>query len=221
MMRVTFMSARGAWNASAFDSIVLDHRQRAERDVPMTGVRGTQFEIALPASVTLRGGDALVLDDGRLIEIVAAPEELSEARHADPRIFARLAYHIGKAGLAAEIQDKRIRYSRNSATDDALRTLGARVLHIEAPLEPDTGAFEAPHTAPAPAAHSHDHGHDHKHGHEHDHDHKHDHGRTHEKALGHGHKHEHVQHSDHEHADKHKHQHAHDHDDKHDHGHKH
>lgn len=194
MMRVTFMSARGAWNAAAADSVVLDHRQRAERGLPLKGVRGTQFEIALPADMRLRGGDALVLDDGRLIEIVAAPEELSEARHADPRIFARLAYHIGKAGLAVEIQDKRIRYSRDSATDDLLRTMGARILHIEAPLEPDTGVFEAPPVA-APAAHKHDHEHAHGADHKHDDDHKH----------GGDHKHNHAGHGEHGHAHKHNH----------------
>ncbi|MBM3606830.1 MAG: urease accessory protein UreE [Alphaproteobacteria bacterium] len=212
MQRISFMSSRGAWSAAASDTIVLDHRQRAERNVPLTGVNGTQFEIALPADAALRGGDALVMDDGKLIEIVAAPELLAEARHADARIFARLAYHIGRSGLATEIQPKRIRFARNAALEETLKTLGAKVLHIEAPLEPDTGAFEAPQDAPAIAAHDHHHGHHHDHGqkHDHGHDHKHDH-------HSHDHKHAH----DHKHGHDHKHDHGHDHDHKHDHGHKH
>ncbi len=245
MNRASFMSSRGAWNAAAADTIVLDHRQRSERNIPLTGVRGTSFEIALPASVSLRGGDALVLDDGRLIEIVAAPEEIAEARlpaelASDARLFARLAYHVGKAGLAVEIQARRIRFSRNDALEHVLRTMGARIVHIEAPLEPDTGAFEPPATKPA-AVHDHGHhghahhDHDHKHGHKHEHAHghalAHEHGPDCDTDCGHDHKqdaahdHSHAGHKHDEHKqDEHKHdehKHAHDHGHGHGHPHKH
>ena len=222
MHRISFMSSHGAWRATAADTIVLDHRQRAGRHTPLKGVNGLEFEIALPDSVHLRGGDALVMDDGRLIEVVAAPEELAEARHADPRIFARLAYFAGKSGLAAEIQPKKIRFVRNEELEEQLKKLGAKILHIESPLEPDTGEFEEPQTAPAKAGHGHQHGHDHKHdhhghhdhghkhdhGHDHSHDHRHDHDHAHKHDHGHDHKHEHHGHK-HDHHD-HKHDHAHD-----------
>ena len=45
----------------------------------------------LPDAVILQNGDALVLDDGRLVEIVAAPEELAELRCADVMQLARIA----------------------------------------------------------------------------------------------------------------------------------
>jgi len=40
----------------------------------MTGTRGLEFLLDLENAIALRGSDALVLEDGRLIEVVAAAE---------------------------------------------------------------------------------------------------------------------------------------------------
>jgi urease accessory protein len=215
MIRANFISTKGAWQATPADSIVLDYEGRHRRRVAMTGTRGTEFLLDLPDAVVLRGGDALILEDGRLIEIIAAPEPLAEVRCADPRQLARVAYHVGNRHAQAEILANRIRVRRDHVLEDMVRGLGAKVAHIEAPFEPDTGAYEA-----ADEGHSHSHkGHDHK-GHDHK-NHAHDH-------HDHGHKHEHGAHA-HAHDDAccddpaHKHEHAHEgHDHKaHDHGHSH
>ncbi len=203
MIRANFISAKGAWQATAADTIVLDYEGRHRRRVAMTATRGTQFLLDLPEAVALRGGDALILEDGRLIEIIAAPEELAEIRCPDARQLARVAYHIGNRHVQAEIMAKGIRIRRDHVLEDMVRGLGAKVMHIEAPFEPDTGAYEAPEAAHVHHGHAH-HGHDHHahdhHAHEHvehvhgpdcghDHDHKHDH--KHEAhAHGHGHKHD-------------------------------
>jgi urease accessory protein len=215
MIRANFISTRGAWQATAADTIVLDYEGRHRRRVTMTGTRGTEFLLDLPEAVALRGGDALILEDGRLIEIVAAPEELAEVRCGDPRQLARVAYHIGNRHVQAEILDNRLRMRRDHVLEDMVRGLGAKVSHIEAPFEPDTGAYEP--VAQAKHAHKghahHDHGHDHhdhkghdhaahKHGHEHgddcgcDHEHGHDHkDHKHEDKPAHAHDHKHGAHS--------------------------
>jgi urease accessory protein len=232
MIRANFISTKGAWQATPADTIVLDYEGRHRRRVAMTGTRGTEFLLDLPEAVALRGGDALILEDGRLIEIVAAPEALAEIRCADPRQLARVAYHIGNRHAQAEILANRIRVRRDHVLEDMVRGLGAKVAHIEAPFEPDTGAYEAPEATHSHShkGHSHDHhGHDH-HGHDHhNHDHKgHDHGHDHKHAHG---KHEHGHHAhdencgcdgDHAHAGHdHKHEHKHDHAHGHSHGHAH
>jgi urease accessory protein len=219
MIRANFISTKGAWQATPADTIVLDHEGRHRRRVAMTGTRGTEFLLDLPETVALRGGDALILEDGRLIEIIAEPEALAEVRCTDPRQLARVAYHIGNRHAQAEILANRIRMRRDHVMEDMVRGLGAKVAHIEAPFEPDTGAYEAPEEA-----HTHDHkGHDHKgrahkhdaHGHDHGHDHGHKHGHDH-KHEGHAHAHDESCGCDDEHA--HKPGHAHDdHDHKHDH----
>ena len=172
MIRANFISQKGAWQATPADTIVLDYEGRHRRRVTMTGTRGVEFLLDLPEAVALRGGDALILEDGRLVEIIAAPEDLAEVRCADPRQLARVAYHIGNRHVQAEILANRIRIRRDHVLEDMVRGLGAKVAHIEAPFEPDTGAYEPQEAhAHSHAAHAHK-GHDHKH---HDHDHGHDH----------------------------------------------
>lgn len=217
MIRANFISQKGAWQATPADTIVLDYEGRHRRRVTMTGTRGVEFLLDLPEAVALRGGDALILEDGRLVEIIAAPEELAEVRCADPRQLARVAYHVGNRHVQAEILANRLRIRRDHVLEDMVRGLGAKVAHIEAPFEPDTGAYE-PQDAPvhSHAAHAHK-GHDHKH-HDHDHDHDHDHGHKH-AAPAHGEKgHVHDEHCGHDHGHDHKgHDHKHD---THDHAHK-
>lgn len=230
MIRANFISTSGAWQAKAADSVVLDYDERHRRRVTMKGVRGTEFLLDLPDAVHIRGGDALVLEDGRLIEVVAAPEALAEIRSGDARLLVRLAYHIGNRHAPAEILAKAIRIRRDHVLEDMVKSLGAKVAHIEAPFEPDGGAYEAPAQAPHSHGHGHahhgpDHGHKHGHGHshhEHDHahDHKHDEHCTDEtcEVQGHDHSHGHK-HEAHDHGDKH--DHDHDHGQKHGHAHDH
>ena len=74
------------WSETPADTVVLDFDDRHRRRMAMTGTRGLAFLLDLESAVTLRGGDALVLDDGRLIEVVAAPEPLAEIR--EPGLFS-------------------------------------------------------------------------------------------------------------------------------------
>ena len=201
MIKANFISNKGSWQAKAADTIVLDYEGRHRRRVVMQGVRGTEFLLDLPEAVILRNGDALVLEDGRLVEIVAAPEELAEGRCGDARQLARVAYHLGNRHVNVEVLANRLRIRRDHVLEDMVRGLGAKVAHIEAPFEPDSGAYEA---AEAHGHHVHGHNHKHDHGHKHDHAHDHDHGHKHDH---HHHDHDHKHGHDHDH---HGHKHAHD-----------
>jgi urease accessory protein len=198
MIKANFVSPKGAWQAKPADTIVLDFDERHRRRIAMTGTHGLEFLLDLPETVMLRGGDALVLEDGRLIEIVAAPEELSEIRVGEPRDLARLAWHLGNRHLPVQILANRIRIRRDAIIEDMARGLGAKIARIEAPFDPEGGAYAGPeveetHVHGPGCGHDHHdhHGHDHHahdhHGHDHDkHDHDHhDHGHAH----GHDHKH--------------------------------
>ncbi len=131
----------------------------------MTGVRGLAFLLDLPEAVMLRAGDGLALDDGRIVEVVAAPEKLAEIRAADAAALVRLAWHLGNRHLPTEMLKKSLRIRRDTVIEDMARGLGANVVEIEAPFNPEGGAY----VAGAPAD---DHDHDHDHG-AHDHDHAH------------------------------------------------
>jgi urease accessory protein len=100
-----------------------------------------------------------------VIEVVAAPEPLIEARAADLAHLARLAWHLGDRHVPAQLFANRFRVRREPAIESLLRSLGAKLAAIEAPFEPEGGAYESAHRH----AHGHEHGHDHAHDHGHHH----------------------------------------------------
>ena len=175
----------GQWSGEPADTVVLDYDERYRRRFAMTGVRGLGFLLDLPEAVMLRAGDGLKLEDGRIVEVVAAPESLAEIRGADPAALTRVAWHLGNRHLPTELTKRSLRIRRDPVIEDMARGLGAIVVAIEAPFNPEGGAYVR---AAGGQEHDHDHGDDHGHHHDHDHDH-HDH--DHEHGHGHGHDHNH------------------------------
>jgi urease accessory protein len=216
MIRATQVLGQHRWTHAAADTVVLDFDDRHRRRMAMTGTRGLEFLLDLENAVALRGGDALVLEDGRLIEVVAAAEPLLEIRGADPLHLVRVAWHLGNRHLPTQIMPKGLRIRRDHVIEAMVKGLGARIIEIEAPFDPEGGAYASSH-AHAPEAHAHAHAHSsHAHAHaeahahsSHDHDHGH-----HDHHGGHDHhhsdRHHHDEHCDHDHHH-HDHSHAHDH----------
>jgi len=193
MICATQVRPAGQWREAAADTVVLGFDDRHRRRMAMTGTRGLAFLLDLAEAVALRGGDALVLEDGRLVEVVAAPEPLVEIRGSDPQHLVRVAWHLGNRHLPTQIVGRGLRIRRDHVIEDMVRGLGARLIEIEAPFDPEGGAY----AGGAAQAHGHEaaHGHAH-HGHAHDH-----HGHGH-----HGHDHDHGHHGHgHSHAHDHKH----------------
>jgi len=153
-------------NRPVADTVILDYAQRNAQKLTVTGAKGGVIEIDLHQPVLLRTDDLLVLDDGSLVEVVAAPEPLIEARLADVAGLARLAWHLGDRHVAVQMLPNRMRARRDSAIENLLTSLGAKLVMIEAPFEPEGGAYAQQANA-ACDHHDHDHSHDNGHGHEH------------------------------------------------------
>jgi urease accessory protein len=201
MIRATEVRGQYRWTETPADTVVLDFDDRHRRRMAMTGTRGLEFLLDLENAVALRGGDALVLEDGRLVEVVAAPEPLVEIRGADPQHLVRIAWHLGNRHLPTQIMGKGLRIRRDHVIEEMVKGLGARVIEIEAPFDPEGGAYAAAH-----AAHDHGHGHTgHDHAHDH-HDHAHHHGDPRHHHDDHHHHDEHCDH-EHHHGDTHAHEH--------------
>jgi urease accessory protein len=168
MKRAHEVKAAGHWDsAKAVDQITLDAHDRHRRRVVLTGEGGTTFLLDLPEATALHDGDGLVLDDGAVVRIVSRPELLIEIAAADAHELARLAWHIGNRHIDVQIVGNRLRLRRDHVIEDMLRGLGARLSPIEAPFDPEHGAYR----------HHHDgHGHDHAHGPDHHRGQGHDHG---------------------------------------------
>jgi urease accessory protein len=189
-VRATQVRGQHRWTEAAADTVVLDFDDRHRRRMAMTGTRGLEFLLDLESAIALRGGDALVLDDGRLVEVVAAPEPLVEIRGSDPQHLVRLAWHLGNRHLPTQIMPKGLRIRRDHVIEAMLKGLGARVIEIEAPFDPESGAYAGGHGHAAEsdthghAAHDHSHGHDDRHHHDEGHHH-------HDEHCGHDHHHGH------------------------------
>ena len=173
---VSVISAGAAGAAVPFDKAVLPHDERHLRRRVIETAVGDKVLVDLPEPVALNDGDRLVLEDGRQLEIVAAPEEVYDIRARDTVHLTEIAWHIGNRHLAAAIEAGRILILRDHVIKAMLEGLGATVSEVSQPFSPVRGAY---------SGHGHDHGHSHghddhdHHDHDHSHDHHHDHGHHH------------------------------------------
>ena len=158
MIRATKVAPLATWSDAPLDSVVLGFDDRHRRRLMMQGVRGTTFLLDLADAIALRGGDALVLDDGSLVEIVAAPEPLAEISGTDAAVV-RIAWHLGNRHLPVQLVGRKLRIRRDHVIEAMVEGLGGRLREIEAPFDPEGGAYAG--------GHDHGHGHGHDHGHHH------------------------------------------------------
>ena len=93
----------------------------------------------------LRGGDILRSECGRTVEIQAAPESISLVTSDDPWELARVAYHLGNRHVWVEVGRHQLSYLHDHVLDDMVRQLGSKVTVLEAPFEPEAGAYAEHH----------------------------------------------------------------------------
>jgi len=166
-------------------SVVLDWdtRQKSRFDAEDSAQR--RLGVFLPRGQVVRGGDALVAEDGSLIKVIATPQPVMVVRacaeHGSAFDLLRAAYHLGNRHVPLELQPDRLQLEPDHVLGDMLRQMHLIVTEELAPLEPESGAY----AAQAAHGHGHDHEHEHEHDHGHDHGHQHaqEHGRT--QAAGH------------------------------------
>jgi urease accessory protein len=157
-----------------------DVRQKSRFDA--TDSAGRVLGIFLPRGTLVRGGDVLVAEDGSLIRVVAAPQEVLRitacTQHGSPFDLTRAAYHLGNRHVPIELQPDHLKIEPDHVLADLLRAMHMTVVTVQEAFEPEGGAYSSQghaHAAHAHAGHTHgahDHGHDHTHC---DHDHPHAH----------------------------------------------
>jgi urease accessory protein len=142
MKRASHIRSVGHWNANdAVDRVVLDADERHRRRVVLTGERGTIFLLDLPHATALRDGDGLVLDDGAIVRVAGKPEPLLEVAAASAHELARLAWHLGNRHTDVQVAGDRLRIRRDHVLEAMLHGLGARLTPVEAPFDPEPGAY--------------------------------------------------------------------------------
>lgn len=213
-MRITNKFLRADQVAKALTrgapTVTLDLALRRRSRQKLVLSTGEEVGMAIARGAVLRHGDLLVADDGGFILVQAAPENVLRVTASGPTALARAAYHLGNRHVLLEIGDGYLQLEYDPVLVDMLAQLGGvRSEQIQAPFEPDVGAyggghkhghdetFEEDYALAQAAFQAHEpHAHDHGHAHSHDHEHRHDHGHAQEHGhdqgcCGHDHAHRH------------------------------
>jgi urease accessory protein len=143
--------ARGVKPAARL-ALPFDRRTKTRQRATLES--GEEVAILLPRGEVLRGGDLVAASDGRLVEVVASPEAVVHITCATPRELARAAYHLGNRHVPVEVGEGYLRIAADHVLEDMLAGLGATMRRLDAPFEPEAGAYSG----------GHDHGHEHDHG---------------------------------------------------------
>ncbi len=125
-------------NNTTHDLVTLTYDDRFLRRKVLTTANGERFLVDLPQTTSLNHGDAFELTDGRLIEVVAAKEDLLEITGPD---LARLAWHIGNRHTPCRIEPDRLLIQHDHVIRDMLEKLGATLREVREPFTPEGGAY--------------------------------------------------------------------------------
>ena len=108
---------------------------------------GEEVALSLPRGEILRGGDLLLANDGTVIEVQAEPEAVLHVECASPAGLARAAYHLGNRHVPVEVGENFLRLAADHVLENMLKGMGVRITAMQAPFEPEAGAYAAGHHA--------------------------------------------------------------------------
>jgi urease accessory protein len=138
------------YGARAGDQLMLPFERRQKSRQRATLVSGEEVAIELPRGDVLRGGDWVISTDGRAIEVIAQAERVLHVECDTPEALARVAYHLGNRHVPVQIGEGWLRIADDHVLARMFEALGARYSPLDAPFEPEAGAYGAGH-------HSHQH----------------------------------------------------------------
>lgn len=129
--------------------LTFDQRERSRVRVTMTN--GEEIGIQLKVGSMLSHGDKLALQDGRIVEVIAADESLHEVRAASPTQLARIAYHVGNRHVPLQVENDCLLMLPDHVLRAMVEGLGGTVTEVRRGFQPESGAYGHSHVH-----HSHD-----------------------------------------------------------------
>jgi urease accessory protein len=148
-------------------ALTLDWDTRQKSRFEATDSTGRSLGVFLPRGVVVRGGDVLVAEDGSLIRVEAAPQNVLRiaacTEHGSPFDLTRAAYHLGNRHVPMELKPDHLKIEPDHVLADLLRAMHMTVTEVSESFEPESGAY-GDHGA---SSHGHGHGHEHSHDHGH------------------------------------------------------
>jgi urease accessory protein len=133
------------YGVKAADQLRLPFERRQKSRQRATLASGEEVAIELPRGQVLRGGDWVISSDGRAIEVVAETERVLHVECDSREALVRAAYHLGNRHVPVQVGDGWLRIAEDHVLARMLEVLGARVRALEAPFEPEAGAYGGKH----------------------------------------------------------------------------
>jgi urease accessory protein len=121
------------------DRLVLTFEQRQKSRLRAKLEGGEEVALKLERGKVRRGGERVVATDGRELEIVSAAEKLL---HIESGEIARVAYHLGNRHVPVQVGEGFLRIAEDHVLEEMVKRLGAKVTRVEAPFEPEAGAYD-------------------------------------------------------------------------------
>lgn len=146
MLRAVSHLPAGHNQGTPFDGVELEHDARRLRRKLLTLRGGGEVMVDFPQTITLEHEGALQLDDGRLVAVIAAPEQLYAVHGRDSGHLVRLAWHIGNRHTAAQLEAERILIKADHVLKPMLEGLGARITAVREPFFAEHGAYHSHET---------------------------------------------------------------------------
>ena len=130
------------WDAE----LAMTHELRCKTRLRTRSVDGEDVALFLPAgSPPLADGDRLQANDGRVARVRALPEPLLHVTAADARELTRAAYHLGNRHVPVQVGEGWLRMAEDSVLHTMLDQLGVSVQAVDAPFQPESGAYGGGH----------------------------------------------------------------------------
>jgi urease accessory protein len=150
-MRAGRVLPAGQWDAAReVDRVLLDFDHRHRRRIALRTEGGHELMLDLPHTTRLRHGDGLETEAG-IVRVCARAEALVEIHAHDDGELARIAWHLGNRHLPVQFIGAYIRIRADHVIEEMVALLGGHVARIEAPFDPEAGAYAGGHS------HAHDH----------------------------------------------------------------
>lgn len=142
MRRAIAVHNRGYWpEEAAVDTVTLAYLDRHRRRIRLVADSGETFLLDLARARHLAEGDGLGLDTGGYIRVRSAPEPVIEIEAEDRAALLRIAWHLGNRHLPLQVAGERLRIRADHVIAEMVAGLGGRLARIEAPFDPEIGAY--------------------------------------------------------------------------------
>jgi len=166
MIQISKLISKGAGLAPVLvkraATVELDWDVRQKSRFDALDSLGRALGVFLPRGTLVRGGDVLLAEDGAMVKVIAAPQQVLRitacAAHGTPFDLTRAAYHLGNRHVPIELQPDHLKIEPDHVLADMLRAMHLTVQEVEEAFEPEGGAYSAG---------GHSHSHDHAEGHSH------------------------------------------------------